>query len=85
MELYRATNGAQWLRSDHWGISRSVCKWYGVTCDNDGYVVAMYGMPSYCQCTLHACALTPTLMTVSAQQPLKQPHGWYSALWPWPP
>ena len=36
--FYTATNGSQWTRSDNWTGSPSVCDWFGVSCDTDGFV-----------------------------------------------
>lgn len=40
MELYNATNGAQWIRNENWGDnSVSVCSWFGILCSGDGLAI----------------------------------------------
>jgi hypothetical protein len=34
-ELFMATNGFRWIRSDNWLSNVSICKWFGVECTSD--------------------------------------------------
>ena len=41
IELYEATGGDGWGRSDHWGSTAPLGWWHGVTTDSDGRVVRL--------------------------------------------
>lgn len=37
-DLYEATNGTLWSTRTNWLVGPEECDWYGVTCDNEGYI-----------------------------------------------
>lgn len=41
MELFDATDGGNWDRSDNWGSDLPLESWYGVSTDEDGRVVGL--------------------------------------------
>ena len=41
MQLFEATNGQEWTRSDSWNTSAPVREWFGVSCDDDGHVIRL--------------------------------------------
>jgi len=45
IDLWRSTGGADglWRAADHWGVDGDPCwdGWYGVTCDEQGHVIAL--------------------------------------------
>lgn len=40
-DLYEATAGDSWKRSDNWLSNMSVSTWYGVTTDNDDQITGL--------------------------------------------
>jgi len=40
--LFGATNGPLWTTKTNWLVDPDVCTWYGVYCDNEGYVDYIY-------------------------------------------
>jgi Leucine-rich repeat (LRR) protein len=38
VDLYNATNGANWKNKTNWLVGNSPCNWYGITCGGDGRV-----------------------------------------------
>ena len=39
MALYNSLNGNQWINKENWGSDKPLGEWYGVTADEDGFVV----------------------------------------------
>jgi Leucine-rich repeat (LRR) protein len=39
--LYKATSGNNWINDDNWLSDKPVCEWYGVTCNENGYVIEL--------------------------------------------
>ena len=50
MELFNATGGPGWTRSDNWGSAHDICTWYGVTQCGDSGSASCAVTPS-CQCS----------------------------------
>ena len=42
VDLYNATNGANWQRNDNWLSEQPIRDWYGVTTDESGRVKGLY-------------------------------------------
>jgi Leucine-rich repeat (LRR) protein len=38
VNFYQGTNGTSWLIQTDWASSRPTCMWFGVTCDDDGFI-----------------------------------------------
>jgi Leucine-rich repeat (LRR) protein len=38
VDFYQGTNGKRWLIQTDWASSRPTCTWFGVTCDDDGFI-----------------------------------------------
>jgi hypothetical protein len=53
--LYFATEGARWTNNEQWLGIRQECMWFGVACNNDGFVVSLnLGMYSMTNCLVMA-------------------------------
>ena len=39
--LYYATNGANWFDNEGWLSDSDECDWYGVTCNDSGFVTGL--------------------------------------------
>jgi hypothetical protein len=35
MALYESTNGDDWSDNSGWGTKRDICKWHGLTCNDE--------------------------------------------------
>ncbi len=41
IDLYNATNGAQWTHHDNWGSDKPLSEWYGIKLDDEGHVLTL--------------------------------------------
>ena len=38
LQLYNSTDGANWTNNEGWNTTNTPCRWYGITCENNGVV-----------------------------------------------
>ena len=40
-KVYDVTGGNYWIQSSGWDVEQDHCDWYGISCDDDGYVTGI--------------------------------------------